>query len=88
MDKSIEIRALKALVSELDKTIARLDKEILEKLEDASLERTRTSTLIEVFQKVFPKDARNIIISAAGQLKKNGDINCDLVSYYDVSYEE
>ena len=40
MDKSIEIRALQALVSELDKTIAQLDKEILEKLEDVSLERT------------------------------------------------
>ena len=40
MDKSIEIRALEALVSELDKTIVRLDKEILEKLEDVSLERT------------------------------------------------
>jgi hypothetical protein len=88
MDKSIEIRALEALVSELDKTIARLDKEILEKLEDAALERTRTSTLIEVFQKVFPKDARNIIIGAAMQLKKNGDINCDLLDYYDASYEE
>ena len=72
MDKFIEIRALEALVSELDKTIARLDKEILEKLEDASIERTRTSTLIEQLQKVFPKDARNIIISAAVQLKKNG----------------
>ena len=88
MDKSIEIRALEALVSELDKTIVRLDKEILEKLEDASIERTRTSTLIEVLQKVFPKDARNIIINAAVQLKKKGDINCDLLSYYDASYEE
>ena len=88
MDKSIEIRALQALVSELDKTIARLDKEILEKLENVSLEQTRTSTLIEVLQKVFPKDARNIIISAAVQLKKNGDINCDLLSYYDALYEE
>ena len=88
MDKSIEIRALEALVSELDKTIARFDKEILEKFEYISLERTRTSTLIEVLQKVFPKDARNIIISAAVQLKKNGDINCDLLSYYDASYEE
>ena len=88
MDKSIEIRALEALVSELDKTIARLYKEILEKLADAALERTRTSTLIEVFQKVFPKNARNIIISAEVQLKKNGDINCDLLSYYDASYEE
>jgi len=88
MDKSIEIRALEALVSELDKTIARLDKEILEKLEDASLERTRTSTLIEVLQRSFPQKARSIVTEAAVQLKKNGDINCDLLSYYDASYEE
>jgi len=88
MDKSIEIRALEALVSELDKTIARLDKEILEKLEDASLERTRTSTLIEVLQRAFPQKARSIVTEAAVQLKKNGDINCDLLSYYDASYEE
>jgi len=88
MDKSREIRALEALVSELDKTIARLDKEILEKLEDASLERTRTSTLIEVLQRAFPQKARSIVTDAAVQLKKNGDINCDLLSYYDASYEE
>jgi len=88
MDKSIEIRALEALVSELDKTIARLDKEILEKFEDISIERTRTSTLIEVLQKTFPKDARNIIIGSSIQLKKNGDINCDLLEYYDSCYEE
>jgi hypothetical protein len=88
MDKSIEIRALEALVSELDKTIARLDKEMLEKLEDAALERTRTSTLIEVLQRAFPQKARSIVTDAAVQLKKNGDINCDLLSYYDASYEE
>lgn len=88
MDKFIEIRALEALVSELDKTIARLDKEILEKLEDASIERTRTSTLIEVLQRAFPQKARSIVTDAAVQLKKNGDINCDLLSYYDASYEE
>ena len=88
MNESIEIRALRALIIALDETIVRLDKEILQKFEDISLERTRTSTLIEVLQKVFPKDARNIIISAAVQLKKNGDINCDLLSYYDASYEE
>ena len=88
MDKSIEIRALEALVNELDKTIVRLDKVILEKFEDISIERTRTSTLIEVLQKTFPQKARSIVGDAAVQLKKNGDINCDLLSYYDASYEE
>jgi hypothetical protein len=88
MDKSIEIRALEALVSELDKTIARLDKEILEKFEDISIERTRTSTLIEVLQKSFPKDARSIVAKTVAQLNKSGDVECDLVQYYDSSYEE
>ena len=88
MNKSIEIRALEALVSELDKTIARLDKEILEKLEDASIERTRTSTLIEVLQRAFPQKSRSIVADAVVKLRKENDLECDLLAYYDATYEE
>jgi hypothetical protein len=88
MNKSIEIRALESLVSELDKTIARLNKEILEKLEDASIERTRTSTLIEVLQRAFPQKARSIVADSVVKLRKEGDLECDLLAYYDASYEE
>lgn len=88
MNESIEIRALKTLINNLDETIVRLDKEILQKFEDISIERTRTSTLIEVLQKAFPKDARSIVAKTVAHLNKSGDVECDLVQYYDSSYEE
>lgn len=88
MNESIEIRALKALITALDETIVRLDKEILQKFEDISIERTRTSTLIEVLQRAFPQKARSIVIDTVIKLRNKNDIECDLLSYYDASYEE
>jgi hypothetical protein len=88
MNESIEIRALKALITVLDETIVRLDKEILQKFEDISIERTRTSTLIEVLQRAFPQKARSIVIDTVIKLRNKNDIECDLLSYYDASYEE
>lgn len=88
MNESIEIRALKALIIALDETIVRLDKEILQKFEDISIERTRTSTLIEVLQRAFPQKARSIVIDTVIKLRNKNDIECDLLSYYDASYEE
>ena len=88
MNESIEIRALKALITALDETIVRLDKEILQKFEDISIERTRTSTLIEVLQRAFPQKARSIVVDTVIKLRNKNDIECDLLSYYDASYEE
>jgi|APGre2960657505_1045072.scaffolds.fasta_scaffold73904_3 hypothetical protein len=88
MSKTLEIRALEALVNKLDSTIVLLDQEILEKLEDAFTERTRTNILIQMLQKEFPKSARNIISKAVNQLHKQGDDECDLMQYYDGTYGE
>jgi hypothetical protein len=88
MSETLKIRALEALVNQLDSTIVLLDKEILEKLKDLFTERTRTNTLIQMLQQDFPKSARNIISKSVGELHKQGDNECDLLQYYDATYGE
>jgi acyl-ACP thioesterase len=88
MTKSIEIRALEALINQLDQTIARIDKEVVAKYEDTAIERHRTSQLIAEFQMAFPDQARTIVRRADMQLKLTGDAECDLLQYYDATYEE
>jgi tellurite resistance protein len=88
MTKSIEIRALETLVNQLDETIAALDKEVLAKLEDIAIERNRTTRLIAALQTATPKDARSIVNNAVRISKANGDAECDLLQYYDATYEE
>ena len=88
MTKSIEIRALEALINQLDQTIARIDKEVVAKYEDTAIERHRTSQLIAALQTATPKDARSIVNNAVRVSKANGDAECDLLQYYDATYEE
>lgn len=88
MIKSIEIRALETLVNQLDETIAALDKEFLAKLEEIAIERNRTTGLIAALQTAMPKNARSIVNNAVRILKINGDSECDLLQYYDATYEE
>ena len=88
MTKSIEIRALETLIKQLDETIAALDKEFLAKLEEIATERNRTTGLIAALQTAKPKDARSIVDNAIRILKLNGDFECDLLEYYDATYEE
>jgi tellurite resistance protein len=88
MNKCIEIRALEALIYQLDQTILRIDKEIIEKVEDLFVERGRTNALIAALQTATPKDARSIVNNAVRILKANGDAECDLLQYYDATYGE
>jgi DNA-directed RNA polymerase beta' subunit len=88
MSETLKIRALEALVNQLDSTIVLLDKEILEKLKDLFTERTRTNTLIQMLQQNFPESARNIISKSVEELHKQGDNECDLLQYYDATYGE
>jgi hypothetical protein len=88
MTKSIEIRALEALVNELDEKISALNLRAEEKWDEHLIENTRITTLIAVLQKAFPKSARMIIHNTIEELKLKGDNECDLLEYYDDSYGE
>lgn len=86
--KCIEIRALEALIYQLDETILRIDKEIIEKVEHLFVERNRTNALIAALQMAVPKDAREIVWKVVQQLKTDGDCDCDLLRYYDAMHGE
>ena len=88
MNKCIETRALEALIYQLDQTILRIDKEIIEKVESLYVERNRTNRLIAAFQMAMPKDAREIVWKVVQQLKTDGDCDCDLLQYYDAMHGE
>ena len=88
MNETLEVRALKALVSKLDETIIQLNKEITQTEDKLSIESTRTNLLIKILQQEFPKSARNIVAKTVAELQKEGDIKCDLLKFYDENYEE
>ena len=79
MNETLEVRALKALVSKLDETIIQLNKEITQTEDKLSIESTRTNLLIKILQQELPKDARNIVAKTVAELQKEGDIKCDLL---------
>jgi hypothetical protein len=88
MTKSIEVRALEALVEQLERTIANLDKQVTDKCEETFVERNRTNKLIYVMQKSFPLSSRNVVAKSVEILKKGGDVECDLLHFYDATYEK
>lgn len=88
MTKSIEVRALEALVEQLERTIANLDKQITDKFEETFLERNRTNKLIDAMQQEYPLSSRSVVAKTVEILKKGGDVECDLLHFYDASYEK
>ena len=88
MTKSIEVRALEALVEQLERTIANLDKQVTDKCEETFVERNRTNKLIDAMQQEYPLSSRSVVEKAVEILKKNGDVECDLLHFYDASYEK
>lgn len=88
MTKSIEVRALEALVEQLERTIANLDKQITDKFEETFLERNRTNKLIDAMQQEYPLSSRSVVAKTVEILKKGGDVECDLLIFYDASYEK
>jgi hypothetical protein len=88
MNETLEVRALKALVNKLDEKVICLEKEIERNDDKLTIENTRTNTLIKILQNELPKSARLIIEKAVLELNEQGDIKCDLLKYYDETYEE
>lgn len=88
MTKSIEVRALEALVEQLERTIANLDKQVTDKCEETFLERNRTNKLIDAMQQEYPLSSRSVVAKTVEILKKGGDVECDLLHFYDASYEK
>jgi len=44
--------------------------------------------LIYVMQKSFPLSSRSVVAKSVEILKKGGDVECDLLHFYDATYEK
>ena len=87
MTKELEIRALEALVAQLDEKLEQARMREAVKWEEHLAENTRITTLIAVIQQAYPLSSRSVIAKTIEELKLKGDTECDLLDYYDEMYE-